>query len=80
MTNAQPAALSILQWNCRSFASKRHQLAFFVLQDPPDVIAIEESNAAVPYLQQYAAFTDDPQHHTATFVHNTHLDQSHRLP
>lgn len=60
--------LHILQWNCRSFTSKKHQLDLFLASDPADVVALQETNVPQPKLIGYQTFTTDPYHRTATFV------------
>lgn len=79
MTKAMADTIIVYQWNCRSFNSKRHELSLFIQTEPPDVIALQETNTSTPRLPQYTAFTQDPQYRTAILVHNTHPAQPHYL-
>lgn len=79
MPNIPVDTITVYQWNCRSFNSKRHQLSLFTQNDPPDAIALQETNTSTPRLSQYNAFTQDPQSRTAILVHNSHPAQPHRL-
>lgn len=79
MTKDSGDTINVYQWNCRSLNNKRSELAILAASSVPDIIALQETNTPIPRLPYYTAFTQDPQHRTAIFVHNTHPAQTHQL-
>lgn len=72
--------VTIYQWNCRSFNSKKAQLGHYVTQSPPDIIALQETDTPKPQLSGYATFTHDPGHRTAVLVAKALTAQEHPIP
>lgn len=60
--------LTIYQWNCRSFKSKKAALELYVSQNPPDVIALQETDTPCPSLRGYDTYTNPPHQRTAIVI------------
>lgn len=75
-----PSEITIYQWNCRSYNSKKAQLDHYICQSPPDVIALQETDTPTPTLRGFECFTQDPSHRTAVFVSKKFTAQQHDIP
>lgn len=63
--------LTIYQWNCRSFKSKKASLELYTATSPADVLALQETDTPSPTLRDYNTYTNPPHQRTAIFVKRT---------
>lgn len=73
-------ALTIWQWNCRSYRNKRPSLLAYAQQHSPDIIALQEVDAAPITLQGYKSHQTEPTSRTAILIRTAHAVQTHSLP